>query len=294
MKQPADRITEAYYNDLGDEFGKKVRERIHWVCSQATGERILDIGCSQGITDILLAREGKDVLGIDIMKESIDIAKQSLEQESEITQSHVEFRVENFMDFEDKGNKYDVIIMAEVLEHITDPRRFIGKAQGLLEENGKVIITIPFGINDYFDHKKTYYMYDMYEMIKDYFRVSDIHFLGKWISFIAINKESETNLSIDENIIKQLESNFYEIERDYVSKINGLNKKTSGVSSNKVETLKKELVEHISNEQEALNKYKLLLAENERIKKDYKKIKRKYDALSNSKLGRLQLRYWNK
>lgn len=294
MKQPADRITEAYYNDLGDEFGKKVRERIHWICSQATGEKILDIGCSQGIMDILLAREGKNVLGIDILQESIDIAKKSLKKESESTQNHVEFRVENFMNFDSQGTKYDVIIMAEVLEHITDPRRFIKKAQDLLEEDGKIIITVPFGINDYFDHKKTYYMYDMYKIIKEYFKVSDIHFLGKWIGFIATTGQQISNLLIDENIIKQLEENFYYVEYEYVNKINQLHKKTSEISKSEAQSLKRELIEHISNEEEILNKYKLLLAENNKLKSDYKKIKRKYDILSNSKLGRLQLKYWNK
>ena len=85
MKKPLDRITEAYYNEMGDSFARKVRERIHWVCENAKGEEILDIGCSQGITSILLGREGKKVLGIDLLEESIQYANKSLATEEKAT-----------------------------------------------------------------------------------------------------------------------------------------------------------------------------------------------------------------
>ena len=142
MEKPLDRITEAYYNGMGEEFGKKVRERIHWICSQAKGEKILDVGCSQGITSILLGREGKNVLGIDLNDEAIEFAKKSLENESEITKKYVKFKVANFMDYDFKDEKFDSIILAEILEHLTDPERFIEKASKLLSQDGRVIITV--------------------------------------------------------------------------------------------------------------------------------------------------------
>ncbi|MCH7628746.1 MAG: hypothetical protein IH997_08525, partial [Proteobacteria bacterium] len=56
---PADRISELYLGEVAsDEASEVARERIHWMCSHARGETVLDIGCSQGIAAILLAREG--------------------------------------------------------------------------------------------------------------------------------------------------------------------------------------------------------------------------------------------
>lgn len=90
MKKNTDRVSEAYYNELGKEFGDKVRERIHWVLASSKGETVLDVGCSQGLVSILLAREGKQVVGIDILEEAIDYAKEQLEKEEMPTQKHLQ------------------------------------------------------------------------------------------------------------------------------------------------------------------------------------------------------------
>ena len=79
--RPKDQIRAAYYDQLGSGFGKKVRARVHWIVRQAKGEHILDIGCSGGVVPILLGREGKHVVGIDVLPEAIIEAKQALLEE---------------------------------------------------------------------------------------------------------------------------------------------------------------------------------------------------------------------
>ena len=60
----ADRVNEAYYGSLGETMAVKTRDRINWMCSQASGNTVLDVGCSQGIATILLSREGFRVKGV--------------------------------------------------------------------------------------------------------------------------------------------------------------------------------------------------------------------------------------
>ena len=79
MAKHDDKIYDAYYSEKNTLFKKKVRERVHWICSNATGEFVLDIGCSQGIAPIILGREGKNVLGIDISENAINDALANLE-----------------------------------------------------------------------------------------------------------------------------------------------------------------------------------------------------------------------
>ena len=45
-------------------------------------------------------------------------------------------------DFEE--NKYDFIVIAEVLEHLHSPHLAIDKIGNVLNSNGKVILTVPF------------------------------------------------------------------------------------------------------------------------------------------------------
>lgn len=99
-----DRIMEAYLGQLGKEFAQSTRERIHWICARATGMRILDVGCSQGITSILLGRERRSVIALDISKRSIDEARQFIAREPSHVQKSVKFIHGDFIgtDFEPK------------------------------------------------------------------------------------------------------------------------------------------------------------------------------------------------
>ena len=71
----SDRISEVYKGEIWAESTQQVaRDRIHWLVGQATGD-VLDIGCSQGIISILCAREGMNVLGVDIQADRIEYAE---------------------------------------------------------------------------------------------------------------------------------------------------------------------------------------------------------------------------
>src|SRR3954462_8270664 len=88
-----DRIGEVYDGTYGSpEFQARSRERIHWLCRHAGGQRILDVGCSQGIASILLGREGNAVLGVDREAVPVDAAVARLAAEEESVQRRVSFR----------------------------------------------------------------------------------------------------------------------------------------------------------------------------------------------------------
>ena len=54
-----DRISQAYKGELGEQSKEDAYKRIDWIRSNVKGDTVLDVGCSQGITSILLAKEGK-------------------------------------------------------------------------------------------------------------------------------------------------------------------------------------------------------------------------------------------
>lgn len=225
MKKPYDRVTEAYYSELGEAFAHKTRNRIHWICEQAKGSRILDVGCSQGITSILLGREGKQVTGIDLLEQSITYAQKQLKQEESMTQENVEFIQANFINRDFEGEKFDVIIFGEVLEHISDPTPFLEKATSLLKDDGRIVVTLPFGINDYFDHKKTYYLMDLLRFQHVGMDMSTVKFFGKWIGAIFENRvPKEKSIQLNEDLLQQVEEQFEKIERMHLNTLQDKNK----------------------------------------------------------------------
>ena len=215
-----DRITEAYYGMLGKGLMEASRERINWICSQAKGEKILDVGCSQGISSIILAREGKKVCGVDICKESIDYANDARTKEDLSTQNNLQFHCTSFTDFiSDSKINYDCVVMGELIEHLADPERFIKRALDVLEDGGHIIVTVPFGISDYHDHKRAYYTTALYNSVGRYFQIENFAFLGGWIGIVGTKISLSTPMLIDDDLFIRTEKAFFNHESKLLDKL---------------------------------------------------------------------------
>lgn len=306
MARLDDKIYDAYYSEKNTLFKQKVKERVHWICSHATGQYILDIGCSQGISSIILGREGKNVLGIDISENAINDAKTYLELEEKETQELVEFRKGNFM-LEEFDRKFDTVILGEVLEHITDITSFFNKAITLLENEGILIVTTPFGINDFPDHKRTLYLRDFFNLQNNDAVISKVKFFGKWIGVIYQKRENSEPLELTNDLWERFEESIYQLERMYLNnekKIkNSMSPNDKQMEDNvedEIQELKKlyhqEKLEKASLQKELIEQYykeEKLLREFEELSKQYKLIEKNYNNLKNSKLGRLARKYWS-
>ena len=184
-----DRISEAYEGKINPNIQLDSQRRIHWFLENLYGENILDIGCSQGILPLLAGREGKTVIGIDNDYEAISYALNKLNEESTEVKEFVKFVCADFLNYNFGNTKFDTIVLGEILEHLYNPTLFVEKASHLIADNGRLIVSGPFGINRYFDHKKTYYFLDLFNMLNVYFKVYDVCFLGKWIAMLVTTKK---------------------------------------------------------------------------------------------------------
>jgi len=136
---------------IGEENAYAHRKRLHFIIRAAedfrTARRIppeevsvLDVGCGTGIMVTLpLASLGYQVTGIDIDRSSIETVR------GINPYSNAMFRQAGAADLLAAGERYDVIIAAEVLEHIADPLTFLRTLRGLLTPRGILILTTPNG-----------------------------------------------------------------------------------------------------------------------------------------------------
>lgn len=311
MEKLKDQIYDAYYSEKGEQFGKKVRERIHWITQRVEGKTVLDVGCSQGITGILLAREGKKVFAIDSSTSAIEDAKANLLKEEKDTQNYVRFEKANFFVYNFEG-KYDNVILGEVLEHITDIDNFFLKASSLVNENGKIIVTTPFGINEFIDHKRTFFLNDFLELQNENLYIDEIKFFGKWIGVVYKRKLGDAGKEIqnyDENLMKDFETAIYDLEEDYIRKnkqlrkrVTELSKKLKDSEEEKIDSSKIEIQEYHKEKEEKLRlqkelyevytKKESILKKHKHLLYDYEKLLDRYNNLKNSKLGKLTTKYW--
>ena len=188
-----DKISQLYYRELDGLFSAATvdeqRRRIHWVCRNVTGKAILDIGCSQGIISILLAREGYNVTGLDIDQDAIDYAMADKQRQPPEVQDRLEFIRGDFYDVELPTDQFDTVIMGEFLEHQTQPEKAIDRAVRLLTNNGKLIITVPFGIAlGHKDHKQVFYTATLCNMLYPLCDISDIVSIEREIGVVGIRR----------------------------------------------------------------------------------------------------------
>jgi 2-polyprenyl-3-methyl-5-hydroxy-6-metoxy-1,4-benzoquinol methylase len=99
--------------------------------------RVLDVGCSTGYLGRVLAERGCVVDGVEIDPEAARLARE-----------HLHAVIEIDLDDEDlaqsfPGCQYDCIVLADVLEHLVNPRAVLESAVSLLAPDGAVVISVP-------------------------------------------------------------------------------------------------------------------------------------------------------
>ncbi len=98
--------------------------------------KILDVGCGGGLVSEGLSKIGATVTGIDFIKENIKIAKMHAKKNN----LKINYFVKDF-EKEKITSKYDVIIILEVLEHLSNWEEFLKKIKLSLNKNGVLIIS---------------------------------------------------------------------------------------------------------------------------------------------------------
>ena len=100
-----------------------------------TGLRILDIGCGGGLLSEPMARLGADVVGADPATRNIPVAQLHAEQ-SGLT---IDYRLTTAEDLAAAGERFDVVLNMEVVEHVPNPQSFLTACQTLLKPGGLMI-----------------------------------------------------------------------------------------------------------------------------------------------------------
>jgi 2-polyprenyl-6-hydroxyphenyl methylase / 3-demethylubiquinone-9 3-methyltransferase len=98
--------------------------------------RILDIGCGGGILAEPLARLGAAVVGIDPSESNIAVARRHAVQ-SQLT---IDYRATDAETLAAAGERFDVVLAMEVVEHVTDLRLFIETAAAMVKPEGVLFV----------------------------------------------------------------------------------------------------------------------------------------------------------
>jgi 2-polyprenyl-6-hydroxyphenyl methylase/3-demethylubiquinone-9 3-methyltransferase len=99
------------------------------------GLRVLDVGCGGGLIAEPLARLGADVVAIDASAENIAVARTHA-AESGLT---IDYRQAAAEDLTAAGERFDVVLALEILEHVADRDAFVAACAALVGPRGALI-----------------------------------------------------------------------------------------------------------------------------------------------------------
>ncbi len=199
MSLALDRVGEVYKGEIFSEEAQQMcRERVDWICSNAQGAKVLDLGCSQGIVSLLLAQKGYSVVGVDIHPEAISYANNERMKLDDTVRSRLKFLNVDLLEMD--GNQlgiFDTVVLGEVIEHFANPQRVIEKACSFLTEGGTFIVTTPLGFFPSEDHKSTFTLRGLISLLPAGVSVESIETQGLYIRLIA-RKAILKKLPVDE------------------------------------------------------------------------------------------------
>ena len=97
--------------------------------------QILDLGCGGGLLTVEIAKKGfKNIKGVDLSPNSI---KEAIKNSKKLLLD-VEFKVGNAYEIPFKENSFDIVIVADVLEHLNDLKSAMKEINRILKKGGLI------------------------------------------------------------------------------------------------------------------------------------------------------------
>ena len=155
---------------------RAIQREIELDPPRSDAPKILDVGCGDGLLFPVLGKYG-DVYGVE--PDPATLAENSPHRDK----IHLGFFDKSFQ----SEDRFDLIVMLDVLEHIEDADAALAKAVDLLTENGRLIITVPafrslWTSHDDLNHHFTRYTKDSFRDLagRSGFRIGAMRYLFHW------------------------------------------------------------------------------------------------------------------
>jgi 2-polyprenyl-6-hydroxyphenyl methylase/3-demethylubiquinone-9 3-methyltransferase len=98
--------------------------------------RVLDIGCGGGILSEPLARLGAQMVGADPSETNIEVAKLHAAQSG----LAIDYRCTSAEALADAGERFDIVLAMEVVEHVADVPLFIRRCAEMVKPEGLMVV----------------------------------------------------------------------------------------------------------------------------------------------------------
>ena len=115
--------------------------RLGWIQSLCplSGKQVVDVGCGGGILSDAMARQGAQVLGIDLAVKALQVAKLHAIEAATPRIEYREVSAEHLAG--ESPEAFDVVTCMEMLEHVPDPASVVDACARLVKPGGWVFFS---------------------------------------------------------------------------------------------------------------------------------------------------------
>lgn len=220
-----------YFNEQAYTTEKYVIPFIKTAISINENTSVLEIGCGEGGNLKPFADIGCEIVGIDILQGKIDNAIKFFSGHK--NENKIKFIAEDIYNEGVITQKFDLIIMRDVIEHIHDQERFLNYVKRFLKPTGKFFLGFPPWQNPFGGHQqmcksKTLSLTPYWHMLPMFMYKSIMKLFGeKETTIEGLAEIKDTRISIErfKRIVKREnykidEVKFYFINPNYEMKFN--------------------------------------------------------------------------
>ncbi|MBN2014963.1 MAG: class I SAM-dependent methyltransferase [Candidatus Altiarchaeota archaeon] len=133
-----DEIAKSYDSWYGTPIGSyadRLEKKLIFIFTEPKKKKkVLDIGCGTGSYVLEFKRNGMGVVGMDVSRKMLKIAKNKVEG--------CDFVFGDAKNLPFKDNSFDLVTLITILEYVDDPEKIIQEGKRVLEKDGKIILCV--------------------------------------------------------------------------------------------------------------------------------------------------------
>ena len=150
------------FERLADEFAARVETKAHnayyekpamlALLPDVAGKRVLDAGCGPGVYAEWLLEHGAEVVGIDVSRRMIELARERVGERAEFIQANLEEPINSLEDA-----SFDLVLSALSVDYVRDLGRLFAEYSRVLRDGGHFVFSKERPFSDFTRRHLTHY-----------------------------------------------------------------------------------------------------------------------------------------